>query len=86
MRRVVDGETVSGHGKAPNFPELLVFDGIGPADGRLICSIESFHEASITLRPDGATELLIGHIEANQMPVSLTITNGIVLYSDGRAA
>lgn len=83
MRRVVDGETVSGYSKDhPNVPELLVFDGIGAGNGRLICAITSFHQASVTVRSDGGIELLMGHREVPQTPVGLTVTNGIVLYSD----
>ena len=84
MRRVIDGEMVSGHGVAPNYPSLVVSDRIGEGTGRTICTIEAFHQASVTIREDGAVELLIGYMMPEmQTPVGLTITNGVVEYDDG---
>jgi hypothetical protein len=57
---------------------------IGEGTGRTICTIEAFHQASVTIREDGAVELLIGYMMPEmQTPVGLTITNGVVEYDDG---
>ena len=84
MRPVVDGETLSGHGIKPNYPSLWVGDGVGAGGGRMVCTIDAFHEASVTIRADGAVELLIGYASEMQTPVGLTVTNGIVEYDDGQ--
>lgn len=87
MRPVVDGETVSGIGTvlngAPTFPELLIFDGIGAGNGRLVCAVTTFHKADIAVKGVRTVELLICRHDLDQTPFSLRVENGIVVYDEG---
>ena len=72
MRRVIDGERLSGHGTS-GYPEIIIRDGKGPGGGSMICSIQSFHWAEVVVNGD-TTELWF------ENKLRLAIGDGIVVY------
>ena len=51
MRRVVDGERLSGRGNGSGaYPEIFIMTGQGTGGGELICSITGFHWVDVKLR------------------------------------
>jgi hypothetical protein len=76
MRKVIDGERLSGHGDGSGeYPEILISDGIGAGTGSMICSIQSFHWADVVVK-GGKTELWF------ENRLCLSIPNGIVEYTE----
>jgi hypothetical protein len=75
MRDVVGGETLSGHGAGGDYPELLIYDGLGAGSGSMMFVIGGFHNCTVTIRDDATTLVFEG-----RLPV--TIHGGIVQYSD----
>ena len=75
LRKVIDGERLSGHGNAAvGYPEILIYDGIGAGQGSMICSIQSFHWADVVVK-GGQTELWF------ENGVCLAIPEGLVEYA-----
>jgi hypothetical protein len=76
LRKVIDGERLSGHGNAAvGYPEILIYDGVGVGGGSLICSIRGFHSADVVVKGAG-TELWF------ENRVCLAIPEGIVKYAE----
>lgn len=84
MKRVRDGERLSGHLKpgCQNAPEIHILEGHGHSGGTLICTIRSFRWAEVSIGVNLTGEIIELLFEGK---TCLQIAGGMVEYSDGCA-
>jgi hypothetical protein len=75
MRNVINGERLSGHrtGAGTTYPEILILDR--PEYGSMICTIESFHWADVTIKGKTIELCFEGKVD-------LAIRGGVVQYAE----
>jgi hypothetical protein len=73
-KNISDGQRLSGHANGSSeYPEILVYDGVGHGDGSCLFEIASFHWADV--RVSGDTTLL-----SFENKVEVAITDGVIVY------
>jgi len=69
MRRVIDGERLTGHGDVSGgYPEIVIYDGVGAGEGAAICTIGGFHWADVAVRTRLAISSGVVEYEAERPP------------------